>query len=240
MEIVETLRKIGMTEYEARIYLVLVKHGSQSAKEIATKSGVPKNRIYESVERLQREGFIEEIPGTPKRYSAVNPEGPLGERLESLEDAKKNLEALYEKSKGKTESPVRISYGRKSAIGARFFDFNLVKMSMSTIVGLKHISTPRLGMIDREAKKAGERGVKIRVLLNMNYSENKEKANFLSKYGIKYKHFPAEDFVMAVLDEKIVRIEVPDPERERINIWIENEDLAKKMQAFFDREWNNR
>lgn len=236
-KVIETLRSMGLTEYEARIYYALVKYGPQSAKEISTKSGVPKNRIYESVDRLERNGFIEEIPDVPKKYQVTNPSLVLDERTKLLEELNEYLGNLYKKSKEKTESPIRIAFGRKSAVNARLFDFRLTKKSLCAIVGLRHITTKRLGMIDREAKKAIENGVKIKFLLNMNYPENKEKAKFMRKFGVKYKHFPAEDFILAILDKEIVRIEIPDPEKERINIWIKNRDLAEKFQMFFDEEW---
>lgn len=239
-DIGEVLERIGLTEYGAKIYLALVKHGPQGAKEIASRSGVPKNRVYDRMDELEDRGFVEIIPGKPKKYRAVNPRMVLEGYLDDLERTKEELEELYEKSKEEKESSIKITYGKKSAVQARLLDFSLAKNKYSAIVGLKGITTPRLGMIDREAKKAKERGAEIRFLLNMDYKGNKEKAEFLGKFGIKYKHFPGKDFVLAILDEKTIRIEVPDPEKERINIWIENKDLAKKLQKWFDEEWNKR
>jgi len=240
MKVLKTLKKIGLTEYESKIYLTLIKHGTQTAKEISKKSKVPKNRIYDSVEFLKERCLIEEIIGTPKKYKAINPKIALSEYLKSLEKLEENLELLYKKPKEKTKIPIKIIYGKKSAYEARFFDFDVVKEKMSVIVGLEHITTPKLGMIDRECKNATDRGVKIKFLLNMDYEENRKKAEFMSKFGIKYKNFPAKNFVLAIIDEKIMRIEIPDPEKKRINIWIENEDLARNMQKFFDQEWNKR
>jgi len=111
MKVLKTLKKIGLTEYESKIYLTLIKHGTQTAKEISKKSKVPKNRIYDSVEFLKERCLIEEIIGTPKKYKAINPKIALSEYLKSLEKLEENLELLYKKPKEKTKIPIKIIYG---------------------------------------------------------------------------------------------------------------------------------
>jgi len=43
----EKLKKLGLTEYEAKIYLALLEHGSMDTKQLSVISKVPQNRIYE-------------------------------------------------------------------------------------------------------------------------------------------------------------------------------------------------
>jgi len=45
--IVEGLRKLGLTEYEAKAYAALVGMGEASAREVHELSGVPRTRIYD-------------------------------------------------------------------------------------------------------------------------------------------------------------------------------------------------
>lgn len=62
----------------------------------------------------------------------------------------------------------------------------------------------------------------------------------MSKHGVEYQDFPVGDFVLTVIDGETVRLELPDPEEERINLWIENRSFARRMKKFFEREWKER
>lgn len=156
-----------------KVYLALLKYGLQSAKEISERADVPKNRVYDSVEKLKAKGFVEVTPGKPKKYSPVDPEACVGKHLDSLERTKEELEAVYSSEKG--ERPVRINYGRESAYESRFSEFEMAERTILGMVGLESATTQRTGMVEREMKKALDRGVEIKFLLNMDYEENKEK-----------------------------------------------------------------
>jgi DNA-binding MarR family transcriptional regulator len=54
--------KLGLTEYEARIYSVLVKLGPKKAGEISFFSKVPRPKTYGALRELQRKGLIEVLP----------------------------------------------------------------------------------------------------------------------------------------------------------------------------------
>lgn len=101
-----SLVKLGLTEYEARIYTVLVKMGQRSASEISFLGKIPRPKTYGAIKSLERKGFLQVISTKPERYSAVSPNKvllPLVERLtEDVERCSKVLENLalnFESSK---------------------------------------------------------------------------------------------------------------------------------------------
>lgn len=236
---VEKLKAFGLTEYEAKVYLTLVKFGALNAKEISLKAKIPKNRVYDSTNTLEEKGFVEKTPGTPNKYDAINPELSFKRSFESLRKLEEELERAYEKSKTE-EKPIQVGYGRKFAVEARLKAFRNTQKICSGIVGLEEITTERLGMIDREVKNIISRGGEVKFLSNMDYEGNRDKAEKLSKYGVKYKHFPSKKFTCLIRDREVFMLELPHPEKGRANIWIRNEDFAKKMQMFFEREWEER
>jgi sugar-specific transcriptional regulator TrmB len=79
---IETLKKLGFTEYEARAYISLVGFGMATAREIHENSGVPQGRIYSVLKSLSDRNFIEIQEGNPSYYYAENPGAILG-RLKS-------------------------------------------------------------------------------------------------------------------------------------------------------------
>ena len=53
MDSIKLLRRIGMTEYEARAYLSLARLGPSTVREIVLESKLPRNKAYEALQRLE-------------------------------------------------------------------------------------------------------------------------------------------------------------------------------------------
>jgi HTH-type transcriptional regulator, sugar sensing transcriptional regulator len=73
--IVERLRQVGFSLYEARLYATLLRHGSQNGNELSRNSGVPSSKVYAVVEKLVAEGSVQRIasPGGT-RFVALPPD----------------------------------------------------------------------------------------------------------------------------------------------------------------------
>jgi len=63
--IVERLRKLGLTEYQAKVYSSLLKNHLNSASRLSERSGVPRTKIYSVLESLAAKGWIKVYSGTP-------------------------------------------------------------------------------------------------------------------------------------------------------------------------------
>jgi sugar-specific transcriptional regulator TrmB len=73
--IVERLRQVGFSLYEARLYAALLRHGSQNGNELARNSGVPSSKVYATVEKLVAEGSVQRIKSPEgTRFVAVPPD----------------------------------------------------------------------------------------------------------------------------------------------------------------------
>jgi HTH-type transcriptional regulator, sugar sensing transcriptional regulator len=71
---IEHLARLGLREYEARIYVALVSLGESNVRRIHEVSGVPRPRVYDVLHALDEKGFIEIRQGSPLMYRAVRPE----------------------------------------------------------------------------------------------------------------------------------------------------------------------
>ena len=67
------LQQIGLNAYEARSYLVLIGHPRFKALELAARSHVPRQKIYEVLDSLIEKGFAQVIQEKTKLFSAVEP-----------------------------------------------------------------------------------------------------------------------------------------------------------------------
>jgi sugar-specific transcriptional regulator TrmB len=54
---VAALRRLGMTEYEARIYLALIRMGPKKASEVSYFGQVPRTKTYSTIRELERKGL---------------------------------------------------------------------------------------------------------------------------------------------------------------------------------------
>lgn len=69
------LLALGFAEYEAKVYLSLLKENPASAYETGKASGVPTSKIYEVLKKLTGKGIITIIDdGKTKRYVPVDPD----------------------------------------------------------------------------------------------------------------------------------------------------------------------
>ncbi|MFA6332879.1 MAG: helix-turn-helix domain-containing protein [Methanoregula sp.] len=105
------LNKIGMSEYEAKVYVSLSALRVASAREIHEQTKIPRGRIYETLKSLGEKGFIVSSGKSPVRYSPVDVTATF-ERLKR--ESVKSLEGLHEHLKSlETETPAPLMQGYK-------------------------------------------------------------------------------------------------------------------------------
>jgi sugar-specific transcriptional regulator TrmB len=67
------LKELGLTEYETETYIALLKSGVLTASEVSEQSNVPYSKIYETLNALERKGWIETQHGRPSKYFPKSP-----------------------------------------------------------------------------------------------------------------------------------------------------------------------
>jgi sugar-specific transcriptional regulator TrmB len=73
-ELLRALHASGLSLYEARIYLGLLRHGAQNGNELSRSARVPSSKVYAVLDKLADEGIVHAIRrdgGT--RFSAIAP-----------------------------------------------------------------------------------------------------------------------------------------------------------------------
>lgn len=74
---IDKLVSAGLSKYEALAYLALLEKNNTAALDIADRSGIPRQRIYDILNRLQAKGLCSAREGRPRRYAALQPEQAL-------------------------------------------------------------------------------------------------------------------------------------------------------------------
>jgi sugar-specific transcriptional regulator TrmB len=72
--LVDRMVRLGLTTYEARAYVGLVRRDSFTAAQVARQSGLPRQRIYDVLGSLVEKGLASSRPGSVVKYAAIAPE----------------------------------------------------------------------------------------------------------------------------------------------------------------------
>ena len=73
----ERLQRLGLTSYEARAYLALLRRDSSTAAETARLAGLPRQRVYDVLSSLVEKGLAVTKPGKAVKYAASPPDQAL-------------------------------------------------------------------------------------------------------------------------------------------------------------------
>lgn len=92
------LEQLGLTQYEAKVYLALLSEHPATAYTISRRSGVPHSRVYEVARRLMAKGYVVCQNTNPDRFSPLSPRelvGRLaGEHERMVAGLKQRLDAI--------------------------------------------------------------------------------------------------------------------------------------------------
>ncbi|NHN57542.1 MULTISPECIES: TrmB family transcriptional regulator [Halorussus] len=95
---VEALKELGLSNYEARVFVALQRLGTGTAQSVSRESDVPRSQVYGAADDLANRGLVEVVESSPKEYRPVSLSAAreqLRARIErEHERAFRNLDAL--------------------------------------------------------------------------------------------------------------------------------------------------
>lgn len=101
----ETLKTLGLSEKEAKIYFVLLQLGPSTPYKMAKRSGLKRPTAYVIADELVEKGYAVKAPGDKHTYIARPPEVIYEEREEKMLEAKKTLPELQALKGGVADRP---------------------------------------------------------------------------------------------------------------------------------------
>jgi sugar-specific transcriptional regulator TrmB len=84
---VDGLTRLGLTTYEARVFIALQKLGSGTASDVSDISEVPRSQVYGAAEGLEERGLVETKRSRPTVYRPIEPAAARQRLLDQLADA---------------------------------------------------------------------------------------------------------------------------------------------------------
>ncbi|MCF7815803.1 MAG: hypothetical protein K9M10_02700 [Candidatus Pacebacteria bacterium] len=133
--LIQALKKLNLTEKEARVYLALLELGPSTPYKIAKKSRLKRPTAYVIAEELVEKGLIVQMTGEKKRmYIARSPESYVEDVEQRVKEAKKVIPELLAMQRKKSDKP-NILYFEGTAGLKQAYEYKLKDFEGTEIVG---------------------------------------------------------------------------------------------------------
>lgn len=86
------LQALGLTEYESKAYTALLVLGQSPPARIARQAGIPRPKIYETLERLEGRGLASKVQLSPIEYAPLSSREYLDRSRKAFDDRLASLE----------------------------------------------------------------------------------------------------------------------------------------------------
>jgi len=257
-----TLRDLGLSEYEDRVYRSLLQTGPTTAKELSRTSEVPMGRIYDVLNSLEQHSLVRsQASGRPKKYVAVEPEVALDRLLDAkkqeLHEQADRYEEIVDTLVGEidTGEPVDDTFWTAAVGSEETLELLLERISAAEdeliyVAGSSASGIDLRSVTDRvtdELEGALERGVDIDLLLKPALVaelpvENTQRYHerFQQYENFEVRMLESVDGTFALLDGVEICIEVPnplDPTESFAMINLKDSTFATDIREEFAPRW---
>jgi sugar-specific transcriptional regulator TrmB len=168
MEIPEILKKTGLNEKEAMVYMALLELGTSSVEGVAKKAGTKRPTTYLILDELQKKGLASLVPRAKKiLYTAESPEqiiSHLSRQQELMKRFLPNMLALYNSKK---EKPQILLFEGKDAV-AEVYEKMLQAREVNIFCTIQDVMQIYPDLPQRLMQRTMEKKTKLRELLTNN------------------------------------------------------------------------
>ncbi len=250
------LQQLGLNAYEARSYLVLLGHPKFKALELAARSHVPRQKIYEVLDSLVEKGFARVVQEKTKLFSAVEPSlaipGYLARKRQILEQELTDqgrsgsglvddLKSLYSQGQGGRGTLDFLRIVTEPAQTAAEYRRMLSEVRQEYL----EFSRPPYAvdpLDEKLVKQAAQGGVSCRLLLETGIvdEEHRQRLTEYAAAGVQVCTAQSLPMKMAVFDGREGMIALLDPVITRpawTAVVFNHEGMGEAMKGLFEDHW---
>lgn len=251
------LQQLGLNAYESRSYLVLLGHPRFKALELAARSHVPRQKIYEVLDSLVEKGFAQVVQEKTKLFSAVEPTlaipGYLARKRQVLEQELvdqgrvgsalvDDLTAIYSEGQGGRGTLDFLRIVTEPAQTAAEYRRMLAEVSSEYL----EFSRPPYAVdpLDEQLVKQARLKGAVCKLLYEAAPMDPEHRQRLSEYaaaGVEIRHARSLPMKLAVFDGRQGLIALLDPVITRPTwtaVIFNHEGMGEAMKGLFESRWH--
>jgi len=248
-EVLEVLEKLGLNEYESRVYTSLVLLGPSKASEISNESEVPQSKIYDILEGLMNKQLVEVFEGRPKEFKAVGPEIAFRNFLEKeekqLKELKLRMDSISSSLKPRREEITGGIWSIKGRKWAEFFNktSEMLDRSEKYAYGVTRDYSLSAKLIEA-VKACVRKGVKVKVIgMEIPNEVSYNRVKWYKDAGVEVRVFETKLHPRIVLidgKEVLLRLDHDPTKRNRFgfnSIWSDDTSLVKVIDTYIKNLW---
>jgi len=165
-DLTEALKSVGLTKYEALVYIALLKVEGATATEIHEISGVPRASVYPVLDRLIQKNLVIVSHSTPKRFRATPPEEGIDNLLRQIHaDADAAKQVLQEIYRQRVTAEAGMEELIWSIYGEEKITQRLEELILHAAVSIRIVSSWLfLKKTIHSVMKAAERGISVEII----------------------------------------------------------------------------
>jgi HTH-type transcriptional regulator, sugar sensing transcriptional regulator len=254
--VLASLGELGLTPNQSRAYVALLRHGSATATEIALRASVPRPKIYDVLQSLERYGLCASGGGRVSSWTAVPPDVALPDLVRSREQERRaqaerdqelatSLAELLPEPTHTAPAPelpiIEALIGRARI--AETFErlVNSTERALDIVQARPFVQlSERWNLLEAEAIA---RGVEVRVLFTPEAAQDPARWQSLVAAGGEGRVSNNLALKLAIRDGEEALVALRDPsfkshdEDGMTSIRIIQPDLVAPLQTLFRREW---
>jgi sugar-specific transcriptional regulator TrmB len=242
------LQDLGLTDYEIKVYLVLLDNPGSQASDAGRLAGVPVSKIYEVLSNLERKGWVESQQSKrPTRYFPKSPSTALqAVRIRLERELKSNEEYLlhelmprYSRKETQERPEIWIVRGEYNILAKVQETIDRCKKEILVVVpsALNEV----IDLVIPALAEIRNSGVTVRMLLSGQVSkESLSKLASLSQLRLKENMFGGgviSDAREVILFLGEGREGIAETDGSALAIWSDHAGLASFARSYFDFLW---
>lgn len=247
---VDALMRLGWSEYESKTYAALVKVGLATASHVAKNSSVPSNKVYQILDKLSGNGYINKIQGkgSPTLYVAKPPSDVLSmvrKEYDSLiSEAEVALGEIQERLKWQ-EFPIAYTITSRNEMASRIKEL-VSKADEEIFLILDTLSELNSGRLAKLLIEKYQEGVKVKIMTNV--------TGINDPYEIEAYH-RIDPLEVRILDDRVSFISLvvdrtfsliatyslsstEETQKEFAGLFVEDRSFSSMLRISFTTQWN--
>lgn len=244
------LKKLGMTHYGAKSYIVITTFGPINATTIAKEANIQRTKIYDVLKKLEEEGWITVEHGKrPMLFSAQDPRSIIDKKRSDLfseiDSVSSELSMMYDQQIKKEMPKVWLIHGKKN-ITAKSLD--MVSKARKSVMMLGDLYFPdEVQSLKSIILKAKKNQISFRIITGDSIKTSEGEINLVKSFEDIQPEMiisgkPPIKYV--VVDEKELLIMFPKISEDILDLdkvvalWIPSQVVASSMADMFNVRWN--
>ena len=264
---IEKLKYLGFTDYEAKVFIALLKGSLMAASEIADDAKIRRTDVYNILKSFVEKGYCNEIEtNSVQKYELIDPDIILDKiqrrinterqkELDTLKDTFNELKPLHRTKEPASKKRVNIELVRGYNQHRELKFLEMMKNAKSEILFMVKLEHAVMNEVDETAKKFMKSGGVIKSLYQIS-------DNFRIKKNDKWTKGTTSDLIksceffestgeilrlssnpvpnMTIFDRETVFLNITDktlPKHNEADVIIKNKEFAQNMIIVFESLW---